>query len=515
MRNWIKLLRNSSIIICLIMLISVSAHAEQSVNITVTEEGGRQELIAGTSGSFQVPEQVIKNGETVTVASTIYKSGDPELLSVDEHGVFHALKPGRTTVSISVYGKSEDTSGDSTDGGSTYYSYSYRSDNSDNSDNSDDSYSSNSDDDYDYNYDDSDDYDYSYSYSSDYDYGYDYDDSDYDDSYMGDHNSYLIFRAYYYFTITPDLSDVTLENTSQTVYMTNEWYSPKFTFRLISDLELNDYDSEINVTYEASNPDISVYGSIENNVISITMDKTGSTSVTITINEKQFTVHLKAILVSITKNSLLMSGKQTKQLKIKGIKKGIRWSSSNPKIVKVSSTGKVKAKKNGNAVIKAKIGDISLGCAVSVVSKNRQKAIKLGIKIGKNGTYSQERRMEKNYYDCSSLVWRAYRSNGNNFGNASYAPVAADQGKWCAKHKRLVKGGLSDKNIRNMKLNAGDLLFETGGNNSRYRGIYHVEMISGYICYGFDSNEKPILGITWANRPVDYYWHGGQMVGRP
>ena len=113
-------------------------------------------------------------------------------------------------------------------------------------------------------------------------------------------------------------------------------------------------------------------------------------------------------------------------------------------------------------------------------------------------------------------------------------------------HKRLVKGGFSDKNIRNMKIHAGDLLFETGGNNKRYRGIYHVEMISGYICYGFTEKlisgnrciafiskiisifrisspykgtaiiiMKPILGITWVNRPIDYYPHMGQMVGRP
>ncbi len=210
-----------------------------------------------------------------------------------------------------------------------------------------------------------------------------------------------------------------------------------------------------------------------------------------------------------------MHEKETKQLKVKGTKEKIHWSSSKPNIVSVSSSGKIKSKKKGNAVIKASIGDISVGCAVSVVSKNREKAIKTGIRIGKNNTYSQAHRMEKNYYDCSSLVWRAYSKNGNNFGNKGYAPVAADQGKWCARHKRLVKGGFSDKNIRKMKIHAGDLLFETGGNNKRYRGIYHVEMISGYICYGFTEKGKPILGITWVNRPIDYYPHMGQMVGRP
>ena len=64
---------------------------------------------------------------------------------------------------------------------------------------------------------------------------------------------------------------------------------------------------------------------------------------------------------------------------------------------------------------------------------------------------------------------------------------------------------LSPSNIQNMKLNAGDLMFEEGNNNGRYRNIYHVEMIKGYTCYGFDANGQPLLGIAWANRPDDYY----------
>jgi hypothetical protein len=93
--------------------------------------------------------------------------------------------------------------------------------------------------------------------------------------------------------------------------------------------------------------------------------------------------------------------------------------------------------------------------------------------------------------------------------------VAADQGKWCAKNKKLVKGGLSAKNVQNMKVNAGDLMFETGENNGRYRGIYHVEMVTGYVCYGFYSNGKPILAIAWASREPGTYGCMGQMLGRP
>lgn len=127
---------------------------------------------------------------------------------------------------------------------------------------------------------------------------------------------------------------------------------------------------------------------------------------------------------------------------------------------------------------------------------------------------SQPKRMQEKFYDCSSLVWKSYHKNGVNFGMAYYAPVAADMGKWCAQHKKLVSGGLSQANIQNMKLNPGDVMFETGQKNGRYKGIYHVEMITGYIFYGFDRNGKAELGIQWAAGDEKYY-PMGQMVGRP
>lgn len=127
---------------------------------------------------------------------------------------------------------------------------------------------------------------------------------------------------------------------------------------------------------------------------------------------------------------------------------------------------------------------------------------------------SQPKRMQEKFYDCSSLVWKSYHKNGVNFGMAYYAPVAADMGKWCAQHKKLVSGGLSQANIQNMKLNPGDVMFETGQKNGRYKGIYHVEMITGYIFYGFDGNGKAELGIQWAAGDEKYY-PMGQMVGRP
>jgi len=328
----------------------------------------------------------------------------------------------------------------------------------------------------------------------------------------------LLLTKTYHITAKVDMTGVTLDKTSATSYV-QQWSneSPQFEFQLkpgSKPLPSGAYGYEVSCRSSNSKISAGAYMSAGNTVVVYTMG-TGTTTVTLTINEKDFKVKLKIIEVGMNKNSLLLTPKQTSQLKVTGLKKDIKWSSSNSRVVKVTSGGKVTALKNGNAVIKAKIGDFTVGCAVSVVSTKRYKTIKQAIRIGKTCSYSQPRRMQKGYYDCSSLTWRAYKLSGITFGNKTYAPVAASQALWCVQRKKNIKGGLSAKNVKNMKLNAGDLMFLEGSKNGRYRGIYHVEMISGYVCCGFDKNGNPILGITYANRPDNNYAFGGQLVGRP
>lgn len=239
---------------------------------------------------------------------------------------------------------------------------------------------------------------------------------------------------------------------------------------------------------------------------------TGKTTLTVDLNGKIFTITVQIIEVNMSKNSAVLCKKNTVQLKVKGYKGKLSWGTTNKKVVSVSKSGKVKAKKNGNAVAYAKIGTQKVGCAVSVVTKKRRAVINKAKKIARTCKYSQAKRMSDKHYDCSSLVWKAYQKEGKSFGNKNYAPVAADIAKWCASHKRWVKGGDSYKNISKMKLRPGDLLFGTGANNGRYKGIYHVEMFVGYACYGFEGN-KPILTTKWAARGDGY--GGSEWVGRP
>lgn len=335
--------------------------------------------------------------------------------------------------------------------------------------------------------------------------------------YGAEDNGMLLFYAVYEVTVMPDLSHVGIDKKSQTGYSSDEWYAPSYTLHLKSNALLSEDDEYLVVSCKSSNPNICVYANLYNNVLTLTPSKAGKTTVTVSLNNTlSFKITLNTIVVKMSTNSVLMTTKQTKKLTVHGCKASkVKWSSSNPSVVSVSSSGKIKGKKNGNAVIKAKVGDYVFGCAVSVVSKSRKKAIDKALYIYRTSEYSQAKRMQNKFYDCSSLVWRAYANNGVKFGNTKYAPTAAEMAKWCVSKKKMVKGGMRQSNVDKMKINAGDIMFESGADNGRYKGVYHVEMVVGYVCLGFDYNGKPILALKWATRMDGEFGCLGQMVGRP
>lgn len=328
-----------------------------------------------------------------------------------------------------------------------------------------------------------------------------------------------LFERNYYITVCPDMRGVTLEKTSVTLYQVDGSYSESSVkIKINSNYILNSQNEEEDeeIMLSSSNQNMYVEYSISQNVLTLSCSTTGTTKLTLVIYGKEFTINLKVVLLKLSATSLLLSPKQTKQLKVKGISGKVTWKSSNKKMVNVNSKGKVRAKKLGNVIITAKIEDCKLGCVVSVTTAKKKKVIARAKKIAKSSKYSQAKRMQNGYYDCSSLVWRAYSPYGCKFGSSSYAPTAAGQAQWLAGRKKLLKGGYSRKNVQNLKIRAGDLLFETSTvDNGRYKGIYHVEMFAGYVFCGFDSKGKAIVASKWANRPDGYYYYGCGIVGQP
>lgn len=68
----------------------------------------------------------------------------------------------------------------------------------------------------------------------------------------------------------------------------------------------------------------------------------------------------------LSKKKLVLIAKNTAKLSVSGTTKKVKWSSSNKKIAKVNSKGKVTAKKAGKCTITAKVGTKKLKCKVTV-----------------------------------------------------------------------------------------------------------------------------------------------------
>ena len=257
-----------------------------------------------------------------------------------------------------------------------------------------------------------------------------------------------------------------------------------------------------NVSVVSSNPNMKVAAYLEKNVLSIDVYNPGVSTLTVDINGKKFNLDVNIIDNEMSSTSIVLAEGGSHQLRIRGEGAGNTvWSSANPAIAEVDSSGRIIGKSKGNTLITAKVNGKTFGCVVSVTSELRKNVVEWARAYSLRSKYSQSRRMDEGYYDCSALAWRAYNKFGFNIMSTNYAPTAAAMGKYYDQNKKIVEGGLSDANIKNMMFEPGDLFFMEGFvNNGRYRNVYHVEIISGYTFNGFDKNGNPIIGIEFANR---------------
>ena len=319
----------------------------------------------------------------------------------------------------------------------------------------------------------------------------------------------------YSITINVNMSGVKLATKKFTEYVAaDDGYADTSFSTKITGLPKNISEDTPGFTYSvtAANRAMDVSAELYNGVLYFEVSGTGTTRVTVVLNGKTFSVTISVKEVKFKgSTSFYMTPGKSKTLKVKNGSSAI-WKSSNKKVISVTKKGKIKAKRAGNAVITAKVGKIYVGCVVSVVSAKRLKVVKRARYIGTHWTYSQPKRMQKNYYDCSALVWKAYQKEGKSFGSKNYAPVAADVAKYCADHKKIVKGD-GWKNIQKMKYLPGALTFKTGAKNGRYKGISHVEMFIGYTLESLDSNGKASLGTKWAARDDNYDF--GEVWAQP
>lgn len=211
----------------------------------------------------------------------------------------------------------------------------------------------------------------------------------------------------------------------------------------------------------------------------------------------------------------LVKGKKAK-IKVTGTNKNskISYISSSTSIAKVDKSGYVTGKKAGCSSIQINVDGKEMVIPVSVGNSKVIGALEYAMKA--IGTpYSQAKRMENGYYDCSSLIWRAYHSAGVDIGNKYWAPTAADMAKTLVDNKKAI----AYKALPVEKLQPGDLLFfakTDGSNNGRYKNIYHVAIYCG--TYGDESGSGLLLEARTNSVGMFTYWTTDRnvvVVARP
>lgn len=239
----------------------------------------------------------------------------------------------------------------------------------------------------------------------------------------------------------------------------------------------------------------------------------GAVKIAVVVDGKQFVQTVKCINpVSNIENVLIKKGK-TKKIKISGIPDTmtVKYKSSDKTVATVTKKGKIKAVSEGSCVITAKVnGQVTLKIKVTVGKKYTLKAVFAAEKL-LGSAYSQKFRMSPGYYDCSSLVWRVYKSVGAPLTEGDNAPVAADLAEILEAKGKVIARGFVSADV----LQPGDLIFYAGTtDNGRYMNICHVAMYYGENKHKVGSKTVNTGKIIHANSCVEFGDYSGFRVNR-
>ncbi|MBQ5346945.1 MAG: Ig domain-containing protein [Ruminococcus sp.] len=138
------------------------------------------------------------------------------------------------------------------------------------------------------------------------------------------------------------------------------------------------------------------WGKWKNNKIKLTIKakKNGKTTITVKSSKSKKPLKIKVTVklaktksISLSKKSLTIKKGDTYKLKCTvkpaSAKQKVKWTSSNPNVAQVNSSGKITAKKSGEAEITAETTDgtrLKAKCAVTVLNKTINSAIKANLK---------------------------------------------------------------------------------------------------------------------------------------
>lgn len=129
-----------------------------------------------------------------------------------------------------------------------------------------------------------------------------------------------------------------------------------------------------------------------------------------------------ATKIGLNKTKVSTNVGKTVNLKVKGIKKKVKWSSSNKKIATVSKKGKVTTKKTGKVTITAKVGKKKLKCKITVYPNYKKNIVGSweGKMYGEYVEWAFEKNGEFSFFDGYSVTNGEYKISGNKLNLSTH-----------------------------------------------------------------------------------------------
>lgn len=270
-----------------------------------------------------------------------------------------------------------------------------------------------------------------------------------------------------------------------------------------TEMQWSSSDSKLLSIYDSDGKDATVYAR-KKGTAKVSVQVAGVLlSATIHITDPQMK-NSYAFLTKGGKASICVTGLNSKSKVV--------FHSNNAKYASVSSKGKVKARKIGGTFITCSVDQKTMYYSVSVGKKKAIRAIRSGMKLIGHSKYSQTKRMQRGYYDCSSFVYRMYKKSGITLLSNGWAPTAADIGQYLDQKKKTLK---TKKGYwKQSAMQPGDLICYRGAPNGRYKNINHVALYcgNGLVLEASNSMNGIVMRSFWDSKPSKKYYVIGRIV---
>ena len=232
--------------------------------------------------------------------------------------------------------------------------------------------------------------------------------------------------------------------------------------------------------YSNSKCNIDVYPDEEMGCLQLSIfakNKKSAQNITMTVDGKVLTFKVVFSNPKLNKQVLVVKKGKKLSIPVKELQKDsvVTCELSDEGIASVTKDGKIKGKKLGTTWMSVDVDGKTFSVLLVVQKGKMYKVVKYAADQVGVAKYSQEKRMQKGYYDCSSLVWRSYKAAGLNIGKKSWALNSDGFANYYYKKGKHYIG----KNLKsNKKLKCGDIIIR-GKYVKGKAQTYHAELYIG------------------------------------